>query len=125
EQYPNENEEAKAVVSDIARQLETREWEPRDFAILVRTNEQPRAFETELRRLKLPYVLIGGMSFFDRREVRDVLAYLRVLESPRDEVSLLRIINTPPRGIGQKSVEMLLERAVTRGTPVWDVMHDA
>ena len=124
EQYPNENEEAKAVVADIARQIASREWEPRDFAILVRTNEQPRAFETELRRVKLPYVLIGGMSFFDRREVRDVLAYLRVLETPRDEISLLRIINTPPRGIGQKSVEHMLGEAVAGGKSVWEVMHD-
>jgi DNA helicase-2/ATP-dependent DNA helicase PcrA len=124
EQYPNESEEAKSIVADIYRHVTSREWEPRDFAILVRTNEQPRAFETELRRLKLPYVLIGGMSFFDRREVRDVLAYLRVLESPRDEISLLRVINTPPRGIGQKSVETLMQEAVTRGMTVWDMMHE-
>ena len=97
--------------------------EPRDFAILFRTNEQPRAFETELRRAKLPYVLLGGMSFFDRREVRDMLSYLRVLDSPRDEVSLLRIINSPPRGIGQKTVASLLEVAVGSGTAVWDVMQ--
>ena len=125
EQHKDETEEAKFVVTDIARMLASNEWQPRDFAILVRTNEQPRAFETELRRLKIPYVLIGGMSFFDRREVRDVLAYLRVLESPRDEISLLRIINTPARGISPKTAEHLLNTAVTQGTPLWQIMQDA
>ena len=123
EQYPDETVEARSVVEDIVRRLKEPGAEPRDFAILFRTNEQPRAFETELRRAKLPYVLLGGMSFFDRREVRDMLSYLRVLDSPRDEVSLLRIINSPPRGIGQKTVSSLLETAVSGGTAVWDVMQ--
>ena len=122
-QYKNETEEAESVVGDIRRRLHQPGTEPHDFAILFRTNEQPRAFETELRRAKLPYVLLGSMSFFDRKEVRDVLAYLRLLESPGDELSLLRIINTPPRGLGQKSVETLLQRAVGQGKPLPDVLR--
>jgi DNA helicase-2/ATP-dependent DNA helicase PcrA len=121
-QFKDETEEAKSVVADIARQLQKPDIEPRDLAILFRTNEQPRAFETELRRAKIPYTLIGGMSFFDRKEVRDVLAYLKVLDSPQDEVSLLRIINTPPRGLGQKSVESFLTHAVKQGKPMWHVL---
>jgi DNA helicase-2/ATP-dependent DNA helicase PcrA len=122
DQHKDETIEAQAVAADIARRLKDPGVEPRDFAILFRTNEQPRAFESELRRLKLPYVLVGGMSFFDRKEVRDLVAYLKVLNNPRDEVALLRIINNPPRGIGAKAVEALLARAVSQGVPLWEVL---
>jgi DNA helicase II / ATP-dependent DNA helicase PcrA len=123
-QYNSEMDEARETVADIRRRLETDKLEPRDLAILFRTNEQPRAFETELRKAKIPYVILGSQSFFDRKEVKDILSYLRVIDSPRDEVSLLRIINNPPRGIGQKTVETLLKEAVTRGQPIWEVTSD-
>lgn len=124
-QYPDETTEAAQVVDEINAQIFRRLAEPRDFAILFRTNEQPRAFEQELRRAKLPYTLIGGMSFYDRKEVRDVLAYCRVLTHQRDEVSLMRIINTPARGIGNKAVALLLERAVSRSKPLGEVLDEA
>ncbi|HWB14676.1 MAG TPA: UvrD-helicase domain-containing protein [Pirellulales bacterium] len=124
-QYPDETTEANQVVEEIRSQIFRRIAEPRNFAILFRTNEQPRAFEQELRRAKLPYTLIGGMSFYDRKEVRDILAYLRILVHPRDEVSLLRIINTPARGIGQRAVEVLLARAVSQGRPIWEILPEA
>jgi DNA helicase-2/ATP-dependent DNA helicase PcrA len=124
-QYNSETDEARETVADIRRRIETERLQPRDFAILFRTNEQPRAFETELRKAKVPYVILGSQSFFDRKEVKDILAYLRTIDSPRDEVSLLRIVNNPPRGIGQKCVESLLKEAVVRGLPIWDAMSDA
>ncbi len=71
-----------------------------DMAILVRTNAQTRALEDELLRQEVPYALVGGMRFYDRAEIKDVVAYLRVLRNPRDEISLRRILNQPPRGIG-------------------------
>jgi DNA helicase II / ATP-dependent DNA helicase PcrA len=124
-QLPDETQEAEQVVADIVRTLSQPGVKASDFAILCRTNEQPRAFETELRRLKLPYALVGGMSFFDRKEVRDLLAYLKVVENPTDETALLRIINTPPRGIGNSTVKQLLATAVERGVPMWQVLTEA
>ena len=120
-QCKDETQEAQAVVDEIRRQLRQPGVEPGDIAILFRTNEQPRAFEAELRRVKIPYVLIGGTSFFDRKEVRDILAYLKLLVMPRDEASLLRIINTPPRGISAKTVETLMARAVQQQSCVWEI----
>ncbi|MEX2114811.1 MAG: UvrD-helicase domain-containing protein [Pirellulales bacterium] len=124
-QCQDEVAEAKRVVDDIRARIAAGSAQPKDFAILFRTNEQPRLFETELRKTKTPYVLLGGMSFFDRREVRDILAYVRVIAMPQDEVSLRRIINTPARGIGTKALTALGEAAVARGKSIWDVMSAA
>ena len=122
--FKDDAHEAAGVVHDIRQDRESDDIAARDVAILFRTNEQPRAFETELRRARIPYVLVGGMSFYDRREVRDVLAYMKVLAHPADEVSLLRIINTPARGIGKGSVAILIEEAVKRGRPLWEVLEN-
>lgn len=123
-QYLDESTEAQETVDDIRRTIEMGA-QPRDIAILFRTNEQPRAFESELRAAKLPYTLIGGMSFYDRKEVRDVLSYLKLLVLPQDEVALLRIINTPARGLGKAAVEALVKRAVTDGVSLWEVLPHA
>lgn len=123
-QHADEAVEAEEVVADIQRRLRRDNVEPRDFAILFRTKEQPRAFEAELRKHDMPYVLIGGMSFFDRREVRDVLSYLQLLENPQDEMALRRVINVPPRGIGTGTVERLSRRANERKLSLWDILID-
>jgi DNA helicase-2/ATP-dependent DNA helicase PcrA len=124
-QFQDETIEAREVIADIQTALQVPGVEPRDFAILFRTNEQPRPFEMELRRLKLPYVLVGGMSFYDRKEVRDVMSYLKLLVSRQDEVALLRIINVPARGVGQATVKQLLDKAVSAGEQLWSVMAKA
>jgi DNA helicase-2/ATP-dependent DNA helicase PcrA len=124
-QLPDETQEAEQIVADIQRTLQTPGVRAGDFAILCRTNEQPRAFETELRRAKLPYVLIGGMSFFDRKEVRDLVSYLKTIDNPHEETALLRIINTPPRGLGNSTVKQLLATAVERGAPLWEVLTES
>src|SRR6056297_1408127 len=122
-QFKDETEEAKTVVGEIARLLDRERYEPRDVAILFRTNEQPRLFETELRKMNVPYVMLGSQSFFDRREVRDLVAYMKWIEQPNDEMSLLRVINTPARGLSNATVKLLVQRAVERGVPVWEVMR--
>jgi len=124
-QCKDETDEATRVVGHIKTLLETTGAVPKDFAILCRTNEQPRSFETELRRANVPYVLIGGMSFFDRKEVRDLLSYLKVIDNPHDEPALRRIINTPPRGIGDTAQKRLLDEATREGKFLWDVLPNA
>ena len=114
--------EAELVVQNIQERLARKSYRPRDFAILCRTNDQLRPFEIMLRQKKIPYVLAGASSFYDRKEVRDILAYIKVLVHPQDDVALLRIINTPPRGIGRQTTESLLRHAVASGWPVWDCL---
>jgi DNA helicase-2/ATP-dependent DNA helicase PcrA len=94
-----------------------------DMAILVRTNAQTRAIEDELLAKEIPYSLVGGVRFYDRAEIKDLVAYLRVLRNPRDNFSLMRIINQPPRGIGKSTLELLHDRAVQLGQPLWDVLY--
>ena len=123
-QHKDETQEAERTVSEIGNLIEHEHVQPRDIAILFRTNEQPRLFETELRKAKIPYVMLGSQSFFDRREVKDLMAYLKWIEQPDDEVSLLRVINTPARGLSDKTVKALVTEAVGRGVPAWRVMQD-
>ncbi len=122
-QLEDEQTEAETVVREIAGRLKTHRRKPSDFAILCRTNEQPRAFETELRRARVPYVILGGKSFFDRKEVRDILAYLKTIAYPNDEASLLRIINVPPRGLGPSAVRRLNELAAAGGVGLWELLE--
>ena len=124
-QFPDENAEAQGVIEEISQRLKNdKSVSAGDFAILFRTNEQPRPFEMELRKKKVPYIITGTQSFFDRKEVRDVLAFLRWIDSPEDELALLRVINVPPRGMGAGSVDKLLKEAVSGSSSVWKVMHD-
>lgn len=122
-QHKDEIKESSSVVAEIKHLIENEHIPPKDIAILFRTNEQPRLFETELRKANVPYVMLGSQSFFDRREVKDIVSYLKWIDQPNDEIALLRVINTPTRGLSPKSVKLLIERAVAKGVPVWQVMQ--
>jgi len=114
----DESAEAESAVREIAALTGDGRARPSDFAILFRAAVQARPFEAALRARSIPYRLVGGMSFFDRKEVRDVLAYLRLAADPEDEVSLLRVIQCPPRGVGRATLDEALARATAAGIPV-------
>jgi DNA helicase-2/ATP-dependent DNA helicase PcrA len=103
--------EASFVVDEMRKLLRLEEAVPKDFAILCRTQVQFRPFEVELRANGLPYTVVGGMSFFDRKEVRDVIAFLKLAANTADETALLRVINTPARGVGKASIDRVIEFA--------------
>ncbi len=117
--------EANFVISQI-RHLETQHPELNwgNFAILYRTNAQSRAFEEMLTRYGIPYQVVGGMRFYDRREIKDVLAYLRLINNPSDTVSLKRVINVPKRGVGKGTLDKLEQAAQTLGVPLWEILSD-
>ena len=118
--------EAEAVVHRL-RMMESANPELSwgDMAVLYRTNAQSRAIEESLVRWGIPYIVVGGLRFYDRREIKDLLAYLRLLVNPADTVSLLRVINVPKRGIGKTTIQRLTDAANQLGIPLWDVVSDA
>lgn len=123
----DEVREAEIVADEIKRRVLTENQMPGDFAILFRTNFQSRAFEQELRNRNIPHHVVGGYKFFDRREVRDMIAYLRVLANPRDETALMRIINRPRRGVGEgtlaKISQYILEHDEDHRPDVYTVLE--
>ncbi|MDO3378711.1 ATP-dependent helicase [Geoalkalibacter halelectricus] len=121
----DEEDEARAVMERIHGERFREELNYSDFAILYRTNVQSRAFEEQLRYENIPYVLIGGQQFFDRKEVKDLIAYLKVLVNHRDEVNLLRILNYPKRGIGETTADRLIRHSAQTQKPLWEVLKSA
>ena len=95
-----------------------------DFAIFYRTNKQSRSFEEALRKLNIPYKIYGGISFYQRKEIKDLLSYFRLTTNPRDEEALKRVINYPKRGIGKTSIENMIIAANTYGVSMWDVISN-
>src|SRR5215471_907229 len=120
--FNDEEEEARGIVAQIEYERMARRAAWREQAILFRTNAQSRPLETALRQAGVRYRLIGGQSFFDRREIRDFVAYLKVFVNPNDDVSLLRIANVPARGLSEGTMQKLLVASHERGCSVFEVM---
>ncbi|MEG4976818.1 DNA helicase PcrA [Microcoleus sp. K4-B3] len=122
----NELDEAEFVAGQIhSLKRQNSEYEKgSNFAILYRTNAQSRSFEEALMRLDIPYNIVGGLKFYDRKEIKDILAYLRALANPDDSVSLKRIINTPRRGIGDTTFSKIEDAATQLGIPLWEILSD-
>jgi len=119
-----EREEADFVVREIEKKVRYDKREFSEFAVLYRTNAQSRVIEDSLMKNNIPYRIFGGLKFYDRKEIKDIIAYLRVIQNPLDDVSLLRVINTPKRGIGNKSIEKLQNLASEKGEKLFNTMLD-
>ena len=120
----NESDEANFVVSSIMSDYNRgKNW--RDNAILYRMNAQSNALEYAFKRNGVPYQVVGGMKFFERAEVKDMLSYLAVLNNPADDLRLRRIINNPPRGIGNTSIDAVQHLATEQGVPMYDIVRRA
>jgi DNA helicase-2/ATP-dependent DNA helicase PcrA len=120
-----DNDEGKYVADTIQEQRLRNHYNNRDFAILYRTNAQSRAFEESLRRMGIPYTIYGSISFYSRKEIKDFVAYLRIIVNIRDEESLKRIINYPARGIGKTTIDRAILAANERGISMWEVLERA
>ena len=118
----SDKEEAIIVCNDIQRIKRKDQCHYSDFAILYRTNSQSRSFEEQMRKDGIPYRIYGGLSFYQRKEIKDVIAYYRVVSNPNDEEALRRIINYPTRGIGDTTVNKIVETANTYGVSLWTVI---
>jgi DNA helicase-2/ATP-dependent DNA helicase PcrA len=120
----DEKEEADMVAKEVESAHFSNKQPLEDFAVLFRTNDQSRVLEQAFRQRKIPYRVVGARSFFDRREVKDILSYLNVLHNPHDDISLLRVLNTPTRGIGSATAELARERSMEKGHSVWVALCD-
>ena len=120
----SDREEAMYVCRDIRRKMRQHGMKYSDFAILYRTHSKSRAFEDQMLKDGIPYRIYGGLSFYQRKEIKDVVAYLRLVANPDDEEAFKRIVNYPARGIGDTTVARILKAAGERGRSVWETISD-
>jgi DNA helicase-2/ATP-dependent DNA helicase PcrA len=120
----SDNEEGRLVASSIFEEKMQHQLKFSDFVILYRTNSQSRAIEEALRRMNIKYKVIGGLSFYQRKEIKDILAYLRYVLNQQDEASFRRIINLPKRGIGDSTVDKIVVAANDHGTSIWEILQN-
>ena len=121
----NEYDEGKYIVDKIEELRKKNNYKYSDFAVLYRMNTQSRAIEEILRREALPYKIVGGLKFYERKEIKDIISYLRLVQNPSDNLSLNRIINEPKRGIGNTALDRLDEIAAANNTSIYNVIKDS
>jgi len=121
----SDNDEGKQVAESIAEQRASKDLHYKNFAILYRTNAQSRAMEEALRKLNIPYKIYGGLSFYQRKEIKDLIAYFRLTYNPNDEEAIKRVINYPRRGIGDTSIERIIVAADQHQISLWEVICGA
>jgi DNA helicase II / ATP-dependent DNA helicase PcrA len=124
-QYATQDDEARSIADEIANEVAAKRRRPRDFAIFYRVNALSRVMEKALREQGVPYQMIRGQEFYQRKEIKDVLAYCQLINNPRDDQAALRTINTPTRGIGRKTIDLLSEYAYRHGITLLDAARDA
>ncbi|MFH1922992.1 MAG: UvrD-helicase domain-containing protein [Planctomycetota bacterium] len=122
--FADQKDEAQSIAARIAREVHAGHRRPRDYAIFYRVNALSRAFEFALREQGLPYQMIHGQEFFRRKEIKDVLGYLLLVNNPRDDMALLRVINAPARGIGKTTIERLSAHAARRGLTLLEAARE-
>lgn len=120
----DDRQEAAIVASEIRRLVERENFLYNEIALLYRTNAQSRMFEEKFMQEEIPYLIIGGLKFYDRKEIKDIVAYLHVIANPRDDLHLRRIINVPTRGIGSTNVARIMEFAESHGLSIFEVVAD-
>ena len=121
----NEYDEGTYIAQQIEHLRREEYYKYSDFAILYRMNTQSRAIEEILRRESIPYKIIGGLKFYERKEIKDIISYLRLIQNPSDNLSLKRIINEPKRGIGKTSLDKIEELSINSGVPMYEIIKNA
>lgn len=121
----SDKEEAMIVCNEIKKLSRSDRCPYSDFAILYRTNSQSRSFEEYMRKQNIPYRIYGGLSFYQRKEIKDIIAYFRVVANPDDEEAIKRIINYPARGIGNTTLSKVVEKATAEGISIWKVLNNS
>lgn len=121
----NEYDEASYIVEQISHLKTQEKYQYSDFAVLYRMNTQSRAIEDILRREAIPYKMVGGLKFYERKEIKDIVSYLRLAQNPSDNLSLTRIINEPKRGIGKTSLDKVADLAIQNETSMYEIIKNA
>ena len=124
-QFMNAYEEAEYIVGDISKKVREKDAQYRDIAILYRTNAQSRLFEEKFLMANIPYKLVGGVNFYARKEIKDLLAYLKTVDNARDDLAVRRIINVPKRGIGATTLTRVQDYAVSMGMSFYEALKEA